>query len=449
DRAAVRRRQDVIRREHQRGSFDLRFRRQRDVHGHLVAVKVGVERGADQRVNLDGLAFDEYRLEGLDTEAVQRGSAVEQNRMILDDLFQDVPNHRVLLLDQFLGLLDGGAVAALLEAMIDERLEQFERHFLGQTALVEAQLGADHDDGAAGIVDALAEQVLAEAALLALQGVGERLKRPVVGAAQHTAAAAVVEQRVDGFLQHALFVAHDDVGRVQFDQLLQAVVAIDDAPVKVVQVRRGETAAIQRYQRAQFRRNHRQHVENHPLRLVTRFAERFHHAQALGELQLLLLRSLRLHALADLFAERFHVDLLEQLLDALGAHHCDVLAGKFLVQLTLALVADHLAFAQVGAFAGIDDHVRFEIEDALELAQSDVEQVTDAARQALEKPDMRARAGQLDVSQPFTANTGERHFDAALVADHAAMFHALVLSAQALPVLRGAEDAGAEKTVPL
>ena len=131
--------------------------------------------------------------------------------MILDDFFEDVPNHRILLLDQFLGLLDGGAVAALLEPMIDERLEQLERHLLGKTALVQLQFRTDHDDRTAGIIDALAEQVLAEAALLALQSIGERLERTVVGAAQHAAAAAVVEQRIHGFLQHALFVAHDHV----------------------------------------------------------------------------------------------------------------------------------------------------------------------------------------------------------------------------------------------
>ena len=131
DGSAVRRRKDVVGRQHQRGSFDLRFRRERDVNGHLVAVEVGVEGGADQRVDLDGLAFDEHRLKSLDTEAVQRGSAVEQDGVILDDFFEDVPNHRVLLLDQFLGLLDGGAMAALLQAVIDERLEQLERHLLG------------------------------------------------------------------------------------------------------------------------------------------------------------------------------------------------------------------------------------------------------------------------------------------------------------------------------
>ena len=133
---------------------------------------------------------------------------------------------------------------------VDEGLEQLQRHLLGQAALVQLQLGADHDDGAARVVHALAQQVLAEAALLALQGVGERLQRAVVGPAQHAAAAAVVEQRVHRLLQHALLVAHDDVGRAQLDELLQAVVAVDDAPVQVVQVRGGEAAAVQGHQRA-------------------------------------------------------------------------------------------------------------------------------------------------------------------------------------------------------
>src|ERR1019366_4386828 len=102
------------------------------------------------------------------------GSAVQQNGMVFDDLFENVPHHRILLLDQLLGLLGGGAVAALLEAVINERLEELERHLLGKAALVQAQLGADHDDGAAGVIDALAEQGLAETALHALESIGER-----------------------------------------------------------------------------------------------------------------------------------------------------------------------------------------------------------------------------------------------------------------------------------
>ncbi|CAM5366019.1 hypothetical protein SGRIM128S_00572 [Streptomyces griseomycini] len=44
------------------------------MHGHLVTVEVRVERGADERVDLDGLALDQLRLERLDAEAVQGGA---------------------------------------------------------------------------------------------------------------------------------------------------------------------------------------------------------------------------------------------------------------------------------------------------------------------------------------------------------------------------------------
>ena len=172
DRAPVGGREDVVRRHHEHARFHLRLQRQRHVHRHLVAVEVGVERRADQRVQLDRLALDQQRLEGLDAQAVQRRSAVEENRVLLDDLFEDVPHLGTLLLDQLLGALDGGDEAALFELVVDERLEQLERHLLGQAALVQLQLGADDDDRTARVVDALAEQVLAEAPLLALQHVG-------------------------------------------------------------------------------------------------------------------------------------------------------------------------------------------------------------------------------------------------------------------------------------
>src|SRR3989442_2951639 len=175
-------------------------------------------------MDADGLAFDENRFERLNAESVKRRSAVEHHGMFADDVFQNVPNDGFLLLDHFLGLLDGGAVSLRFELVVDERLEQLERHLLRQTALVEFQLRADDDDGATGIVHALAEKVLTETALLALQRVAEGFKRAIVGSAQNAAAAAVVEQSVNAFLQHTLFIADDDVLAAPFHEPFQPVV---------------------------------------------------------------------------------------------------------------------------------------------------------------------------------------------------------------------------------
>ena len=48
------------------------------------------------------------------------------------------------------------------------------------------------------------------------------------------AVTTVVEERVHRFLEHTHFIMDDDVGRLHLDELLEAVVAVDDATVEVV-----------------------------------------------------------------------------------------------------------------------------------------------------------------------------------------------------------------------
>ena len=81
---------------------------------------------------------------------------------------------------------------------------------------------------------ALAQQVLTEASLLALQRVRQRLQRTIVGATQHAATTSVIKQSIDRFLQHPLFIADDHFRRVQVHQLLQPVVAVDHATIQII-----------------------------------------------------------------------------------------------------------------------------------------------------------------------------------------------------------------------
>ncbi len=66
--------------------------------------------------------------------------------MLADDLVEDIPDFRTLLLHQLLRLLDGRGIPLGVETGIDERLEQFERHLLRQAALMQLQFGTGHDD---------------------------------------------------------------------------------------------------------------------------------------------------------------------------------------------------------------------------------------------------------------------------------------------------------------
>ena len=99
----------------------------------------------------------------------------------------------------------------------DKRLKQFQRHFFRQTAFAKLQIRTDNDNRTAGVINALAEQILAETPLLSLQHVGKRPQRPAL--AGHLLGAetdGIINQGVHGFLQHALFVNDNNVRGIQF-----------------------------------------------------------------------------------------------------------------------------------------------------------------------------------------------------------------------------------------
>ena len=314
---------------------------------------------------------------------------------------------------------------------------------------MQLQLGTGHDDRTAGIVDALAEQVLTEPALLALQHVGERLQRTLVGAGDDAAATAVVEQGVDGFLQHPLFVADDDARRAQLDQPLQTVVTVDDAPIEVVEVRGRESAAIERHERTQIRRDHRNNLHDHPFRTVAGIEEVLNDLETLHQFLLLQVRRGVGKLGAQIARDLFEIHA--------GKHLVDRFCADIGRELVLAELVDghhvfffrkELVLLQVGQ-ARFGDDVVLEIENALDILQRHVEQRRNAARQRLQEPDMGNGGGELDMAHALTANARQRDFNAALFADNALVFHALVLAAQAFIVLHRAEDARAEQAVAL
>ena len=226
--------EDVVGGQHQETGFRLGFHAQGHMHGHLVAVEVRVKGGTYQGMELDGPAFHQHRLKGLDAQAVQGRRTVQQHRVFLDDVFQHVPHLGFDPLHHPLGALDVMGVGVLHQLLHDEGLKQLQRHFLGQAALIHLQFRPYHDNRTAGIVHPLAQQVLAEAPLLAPEHIRKGLKGPVARARNRAAPAAVVDEGVHGLLEHPLFVAHDDVRRPQLQEPLKPVVPVDDPAVQVV-----------------------------------------------------------------------------------------------------------------------------------------------------------------------------------------------------------------------
>ena len=140
------------------------------------------------------------------------------------------------------------------------------------------------------------------------------------------------------------------------------------------------------------------------------------------------------------------VEALQHLVDGLGAHAGIELVTVLLDRVEVGFVREQLAALHFG-HARVDHDEGFEIQHALDLAQRHVQHEADARRQRLQEPDVRGRARELDVAHALAAHLGLRHFDAALLADDAAVLQALVLAAETLVVLDGPEDLRAEQAV--
>ena len=250
---------------------------------------------------------------------MQRRRAIDKHGMLANHFRENVPDLGVLALDHLFRLLDGRREPLGFESGVDERLEKLERHFLWQPDLVKLQLRTNHNDGATGIIDALAEKVLAEAPLLALEHVGERLERTLGGPDNGASTPAVIEQGIDGLLEHALLVAHNDVGSAQLHKATKAVVAVDDATIEIVQIRRCEASAVQRHERPQVRRQDGNDGQYHPFRTIAGFDKVLNELQALDDFLLLGISGGGIQLIVQLEPQSLKVKGDKQITDGFGA----------------------------------------------------------------------------------------------------------------------------------
>ena len=126
------------------------------MHGHLVAVKVGIKCGTDHGVHLDGIAFNEHGTESLNTEAVQGRRAVEEHVLFANDIFKDCPYLRDFLFNKLARAADVVGKFGFKELPYHKGAEELQRHVLGESTLVKLEFWADDDYAAAGVVNALA-----------------------------------------------------------------------------------------------------------------------------------------------------------------------------------------------------------------------------------------------------------------------------------------------------
>jgi len=160
-------------------------------------------------------------------------------------------------------------------------------------------------------------------ALLALQRI-DRDSTDGCSRAQNAAAAAVVEEGIDGFLpQHSLFVSNNHIGRVS-SSALNRLVAIDHAAIQVVQ---SEVASVRhpKVPGPQFGRDYRNQsriIHSGLFPDLTNASTTFRRLQTTFSVV-----KFRSSFDAKFHGERVDLHALEEFLDGFRAHHGDESAG--------------------------------------------------------------------------------------------------------------------------
>ena len=107
------------------------------MHCHLVAVKVRVVRGANERVNANGFTLDQLRFKRLNRQAVQSRSTIQEHWMAPGNFVENVPDLRSLALNHLFRAADRVDVPEIFQPTNDERFEKNQGHLLRQTALIQ------------------------------------------------------------------------------------------------------------------------------------------------------------------------------------------------------------------------------------------------------------------------------------------------------------------------
>ena len=194
NRCTICRVQNVVRCQHQQLSFRYSCVAQRHVNRHLVTIKIRVKTRTNQWVQLNSLALNQLRLESLDTQSVKRRSTVQQHWMTFQYIFQDIPNHRIFFLYDFLRSFYGFYDTPFNQFTNDKRLEQFRSHVLWQSTLVQFECRSYHDYRTTRIVNTLTQQVLTETTLLTFKHIAQRFQRTIAFALHSACTTGVIQQ---------------------------------------------------------------------------------------------------------------------------------------------------------------------------------------------------------------------------------------------------------------
>ena len=105
-----------------------------------------------------------------------------------------------------------------------------------QPTFAQLQVRANDNHGSSGIINPLTEQILAEAPLFAAQRIGQRFQGTAVPTQNLRSVPTIIKEGINRLLEHPLFIADNDIRRMQFQQPFKPVIPVDDTLIEIIKV---------------------------------------------------------------------------------------------------------------------------------------------------------------------------------------------------------------------
>src|SRR3989338_10684470 len=78
----------------------------------------------------------------------------------------------------------------------------------------------------------------------------------------------VVYKGINCLLENSFFIAQDNIRGIYLFKFLETIIAVDNASIKIIDIKRGVASAVKRYHGTNSRRNDRNTYQKHPLRSI-------------------------------------------------------------------------------------------------------------------------------------------------------------------------------------
>ena len=166
----------------------------------------------------------------------------------------------------------------------------------------------------------------------------------------------------------------------------KTVVSVNYSSVQIVEVGSCKSAAVKLYHRTNIRRNNRDNIKNHPLKLITAVYESVNNIKSFKEL-CSLLTCCTFKFCSEFVTKFFGINFGKKLFDSLCTHACLKVVFVSLTHILILFFCKSLLLLK-RSITRINYDIKSKVKDLFKISLVNIENLTDTARNTLKVPNV-------------------------------------------------------------